>query len=107
MKLLRKSENKEYAYILAFIGYAGKSESTVIELTYNWDTLEYDLGTAYGHIAINTDDIYTTCKEIKQAGDEIIREPRLVTGGTTEIYFIKDPDGYAIELINLDHVEQS
>ena len=104
MKLLRKSENKEYAYTLAFIGYADESESTVIELTYNWDTSEYDLGNAYGHIAIGTDDIYATCEEIRSAGGEIIREPGPVKGGTTEIAFVKDPDGYSIELINSAHV---
>ena len=106
MKLLRKSENKEYAYTLAFIGYADESESTVIELTYNWDTSEYDLGNAYGHIAIGTDDIYATCEEIRSAGGEIIREPGPVKGGTTEIAFVKDPDGYSIELINSAHVGQ-
>ena len=106
MKLLRKSENKEYAYTLAFIGYADESESTVIELTYNWDTSEYDLGNAYGHIAIGTDDIYATCEEIRQAGGEIIREPGPVKGGTTEIAFVKDPDGYSVELINSAHVGQ-
>jgi lactoylglutathione lyase len=106
MKLLRKSENKEYAYTLAFIGYADESESAVIELTYNWDTSEYDLGNAYGHIAIGTDDIYATCEEIRSAGGEIIREPGPVKGGTTEIAFVKDPDGYSIELINSAHVGQ-
>ncbi len=106
MKLLRKSENKEYAYTLAFIGYADESESAVIELTYNWDTSEYDLGNAYGHIAIGTDDIYATCEEIRSAGGEIIREPGPVKGGTTEIAFVKDPDGYSIELINSAHIGQ-
>ncbi len=106
MKLLRKSDNKEYEYTLAFIGYADESDSTVIELTYNWGTSEYDLGTAYGHIAISADDIYETCEEIRRAGGEIIREPGPFKGGTTEIAFVKDPDGYAIELINSAHVGQ-
>lgn len=106
MKLLRKSDNEEYEYTLAFIGYADESDSTVIELTYNWDTSEYDLGTAYGHIAISADDIYETCEEIRRAGGEIIREPGPVKGGTTEIAFVKDPDGYSIELINSAHVGQ-
>ena len=106
MKLLRKSENEEFKYTLAFIGYANESESAVIELTYNWDTSEYDLGNAYGHIAISADDIYATCKEIRSAGGEIIREPGPVKGGTTEIAFVKDPDGYSIELINSVHVGQ-
>lgn len=106
MNLLRKTENEEYKYTLAFIGYADESESTVIELTYNWDTSEYDIGTAYGHIAISADDIYASCEEIRNAGGEIIREPGPVKGGTVEIAFVKDPDGYAIELINSDHVGQ-
>ncbi len=106
MKLLRKSDNEEHEYTLAFIGYADESDSTVIELTYNWGTSEYDLGTAYGHIAISADDIYETCEEIRRAGGEIIREPGPVKGGTTEIAFVKDPDGYSIELINSAHVGQ-
>ena len=106
MKLLRKSDNEEHEYTLAFIGYADESDSTVIELTYNWGTSEYDLGTAYGHIAISADDIYATCEEIRRAGGEIIREPGPVKGGTTEIAFVKDPDGYSIELINSAHVGQ-
>ena len=106
MKLLRKSENEEFGYTLAFIGYADESESAVIELTYNWGTSEYDHGTAYGHIAISADDIYATCEEIRQAGGNIIREPGPVKGGTVEIAFVKDPDGYSIELINSDHVGQ-
>ncbi len=106
MKLLRKSENKEFEYTLAFIGYAEESESAVIELTYNWGTNEYDLGNGYGHIAISADDIYAACEEIRQADGEIIREPGPVKGGTVEIAFVKDPDGYSIELINSAHVGQ-
>jgi len=106
MKLLRKSENKEFEYTLAFIGYADETNSAVIELTYNWGTSEYDHGTAYGHIAIGADDIYATCEEIRQAGGDIIREPGPVKGGTVEIAFVKDPDGYSIELINSAHVGQ-
>ncbi len=104
MKLLRKSENEEFEYTLAFIGYAEESESAVIELTYNWGTSEYDLGNGYGHIAIGADDIYAACEEIRQTGGEIIREPGPVKGGTVEIAFVKDPDGYSIELINSAHV---
>ncbi|MFT5426708.1 MAG: lactoylglutathione lyase [Gammaproteobacteria bacterium] len=106
MKLLRKSDNEEYKYTLAFIGYGDESEGTVLELTHNWDTSEYDLGNAYGHIAISADDIYATCEEIRNAGGDIIREPGPVKGGTVEIAFVKDPDGYAIELINSAHVGQ-
>lgn len=100
MKLLRKSENVEYKYTLAFLGYGEESEQTVIELTHNWDTDSYDLGNAYGHIAIETQDIYATCEAIRAAGANITREPGPVKGGTTVIAFVKDPDGYAIELIN-------
>ena len=106
MKLLRKSDNEEYKYTLAFIGYTDESEGTVLELTHNWDTSEYDLGNAYGHIAISADDIYATCEEIRNAGGDIIREPGPVKGGTVEIAFVKDPDGYSVELINSAHVGQ-
>ena len=100
MKLIRKSENKEYKYTLAFIGYADESDSTVLELTYNWGDHKYDLGSAFGHIAIETDDIYKTCDKIKAMGGEITREAGPVKGGRTVIAFAKDPDGYMIELIN-------
>lgn len=100
MKLLRQSENAEYKYTLAFLGYGDEVDTTVLELTYNWDTSEYDLGNAYGHIAIEADDIYQTCEKIKRLGGEITREPGPVKGGSTVIAFIKDPDGYMIELIN-------
>lgn len=99
MKLLRQSENTEYRYTLAFVGYGDESEGAVIELTYNWDVDHYDHGDAYGHIALSSDDLYATCERIRQAGAVISREPGPVKGGTTEIAFVKDPDGYAIELI--------
>jgi len=100
MKLLRQSENVEYKYTLAFLGYGDEIETTVIELTYNWGTESYDLGNAYGHIAIETDDIYQTCEKIRSLGGVITREPGPVKGGTTVIAFVKDPDGYMIELID-------
>jgi lactoylglutathione lyase len=99
MNLIRKNDNQQYRYTLAFLGYGSESEEAVIELTYNWDTNEYDLGNAYGHIAIGCADIYATCETIKQAGGVISREPGPVKGGSTQIAFVKDPDGYAIELI--------
>ncbi|QUJ68297.1 lactoylglutathione lyase [Photobacterium sp. GJ3] len=99
MKLLRQSENEAYQYTLAFVGYADESEGAVIELTYNWGTSEYDMGTAFGHIAIGVEDIYATCDAIKQAGGNVTREPGPVKGGTTHIAFVRDPDGYQIELI--------
>ena len=99
MKLLRKRDNEQYRYTLAFVGYGEESEGAVLELTYNWDTSEYDLGEGYGHIAIGCNDIYQTCEAIRQAGGTISREPGPVKGGSTVIAFVKDPDGYAIELI--------
>jgi len=100
MKLLRQSENEEYQYTLAFLGYGDEVDTTVIELTYNWGTDSYEKGNAYGHIAIETDDIYATCEKIKSLGGEITREAGPVKGGKTVIAFVKDPDGYMIELIN-------
>ncbi|EIV1853157.1 lactoylglutathione lyase [Vibrio vulnificus] len=99
MRLLRTNENKEYEYTLAFLGYGDESQGAVIELTYNWGKTEYDLGSAFGHIAIGVDDIYVTCDAIKAAGGNVTREPGPVKGGTTHIAFVKDPDGYMIELI--------
>ncbi|EID4337197.1 lactoylglutathione lyase [Vibrio vulnificus] len=99
MQLLRTNENKEYEYTLVFLGYGDESQGAVIELTYNWGKTEYDLGSAFGHIAIGVDDIYVTCDAIKAAGGNVTREPGPVKGGTTHIAFVKDPDGYMIELI--------
>jgi lactoylglutathione lyase len=99
MNLIRKNDNDQYRYTLAFLGYGKESEEAVIELTYNWDIKEYDIGNAYGHIAIGCTDIYATCDTIKQAGGVISREPGPVKGGSTQIAFVKDPDGYPIELI--------
>ncbi|KEY91192.1 lactoylglutathione lyase [Candidatus Photodesmus blepharus] len=99
MKLLRTHENREYKYTLAFLGFRDIAEESVIELTYNWDINKYDLGSAFGHIAIGVNDIYTACNRIEAYGVNIIRKPGPVKGGTTHIAFIKDPDGYMIELI--------
>jgi lactoylglutathione lyase len=99
MKLLRKSENPEYKYTLAFVGYGNNPDHAELELTYNWGTDSYDMGTAYGHIAISADDIYATCDAVRQAGGNITREPGPVKGGSTMIAFITDPDGYKVELI--------
>lgn len=102
MTLLRTSENEAYQYTLAFVGYGEESSGqAVIELTYNWGTREYDLGTGFGHIAIGVDDIYASCDAIRAAGGNITREPGPVAGGRTEIAFVTDPDGYKIELIQL------
>ena len=99
MKLLRTSENAEYKYSLAFLGSGSNPDHAELELTYNWGTDSYDMGTAYGHIAISTADIYATCDQVRAAGGNISREPGPVKGGTTVIAFITDPDGYKVELI--------
>lgn len=102
MKLLRKSENSEYRYTLAFVGFSDESTgSAVIELTHNWDTDAYEMGNAFGHLAIGENDIYTRCEAIEAAGGKIVRAPGPVAGGTTEIAFVEDPDGYKIELIQM------
>ena len=100
MRVLRTSENTEYKYTLAFLGYDDEDKSAVLELTYNWGVEQYDLGTAYGHIAIGTDDIYATCDKVRSTGGNVTREPGPVKGGSTVIAFVEDPDGYKIELIN-------
>lgn len=99
MKLLRTSENTEYKYTLAFVGYGSNPDHAELELTYNWGVDSYDLGTAYGHIALSADDIYATCDQVRAAGGNVSREPGPVKGGTTVIAFITDPDGYKVELI--------
>jgi len=102
MKLLRQADNEAYEYSLAFVGYGDETDHTVLELTYNWGKSEYQHGEAFGHIAIGVDDIYATCDKIRAAGAEIYREPGPVKGGKTVIAFVRDPDGYAIELIELN-----
>ncbi|OCG04396.1 lactoylglutathione lyase [Gilliamella apis] len=99
MTLLRTSENPEYQYSLAFVGYGDESTNSVIELTYNWGTEKYDHGTAFGHIAIGVDDVAKMCEDVRQAGGRVTREAGPVKGGKTIIAFIEDPDGYKIELI--------
>ena len=99
MKLLRQSENEQYKYSLAFVGYGDEVDHTVIELTYNWGKTDYELGDAFGHIAIGVADIYGICDQIKAKGGDVYREPGPVKGGSTVIAFVRDPNGYAIELI--------
>tara|TARA_R110001583_G_scaffold50732_13_gene158466 strand:+ start:475 stop:861 length:387 start_codon:yes stop_codon:yes gene_type:complete len=99
MKLLRRSDNKDYRYTLAFVGYQDEKEGAVLELTHNWDVSEYDLGNGYGHIAIEVSDIYATCSIIDKLKGKITRQPGPVKGGKTVIAFVEDPDGYKIELI--------
>lgn len=102
MKLLRTSENPEYKYSLAFVGYGDEKDHTVLELTYNWDVSSYEHGEAFGHLAIGVADIYGTCERIAAAGGDVYRAPGPVKGGKTVIAFVRDPDGYAIELIERD-----
>ncbi len=99
MQLLRTTQRPDQHYDLAFVGYGGNPDQAEIELTYNYDVTSYDLGTAYGHIAIGVSDIRATCDKIRQAGGTITREPGTVKGGSTLIAFVQDPDGYKIELI--------
>lgn len=99
MKLIRTSENPEYKYTLAFLGYAANPEQAELELTYNWGVDSYDLGNAYGHIAIGVDNIYDVVDRIRAAGGKVTREPGPVKGGVTVIAFVEDPNGYKIELI--------
>ena len=99
MKLLRQKEYPEGKFTLAFLGYGDEKTHTTLELTYNWDTDFYDLGNAFGHLAVEVDDVYQAAEKIRAAGGKIIREPGPMNAGTTLIAFIADPDGYEIELL--------
>ncbi|WP_192484981.1 MULTISPECIES: lactoylglutathione lyase [Cysteiniphilum] len=101
MNLLKKMDNEAYRYTLAFMGYGNDINAiTAIELTYNWDTNNYDHGNAFGHLCIEVEDVYQSCEEIKKQGGVVTREAGPVKGGTSVIAFVKDPNGYQIELIN-------
>jgi lactoylglutathione lyase len=99
MELLRTTDRPEQKYSLAFVGYGRNPEHAEIELTYNYGVEKYEMGTAYGHIAIGVPDAYAACERIRAAGGSITREPGPVQGGSTVIAFVTDPDGYKIELI--------
>lgn len=101
MKLLRRKDFPGGEFTLAFVGYGDESDTSVLELTYNWGKEKYDLGDAYGHIALGVDDIYATCDEVKKLGGKVTREPGPMKHGSTVIAFIEDPDGYKVELIQL------
>jgi lactoylglutathione lyase len=103
MKLLRKNDYEAGRFTLAFLGYGSEADHTVIELTHNWDTKSYDLGNAYGHIAIAVDDVYQACEKIRAAGGKIVREAGPMKGSTTILAFVEDPDGYKIELLRDAH----
>lgn len=100
MKLMRKKDYPSGRFTLAFVGYGSESEEAVIELTHNWDTHEYNIGNAFGHIALGVEDIYKTCENLRNKGAKIVREPGPMKHGSTEIAFIEDPNGYKIELVN-------
>ena len=99
MNLLRTTDRPEQKYTLAFVGYGTNPDHAELELTYNYGVDKYDMGSAYGHIAIGVADAYKTCEQVKAAGGNVTREAGPVKGGTTVIAFVQDPDGYKIELI--------
>jgi lactoylglutathione lyase len=99
MTLLRRQDYPDGQFTLAFIGYGDEGENSVIELTYNWGVESYELGNGFGHLAIEVDDVHGACKDIRQRGGRIVREPGPMNAGTTVIAFVADPDGYFIELI--------
>ena len=99
MKVLRQEDYPDGKFTLAFVGYGTEQDSTVLELTHNWDTPSYDLGKGFGHIAIEVDDAYKACEEVKKAGGNVVREAGPMMHGTIVIGFIEDPDGYKIEFI--------
>ena len=101
MRLLRRKDYPSGRFTLAFVGYGSEDAHTVIELTHNWDTAGYDLGTGFGHLALGVEDIYVTCTDLRTRGARIVREPGPMKHGGSEIAFIEDPDGYRIELIQL------
>lgn len=106
MKVLRQTENPEYKYTLAFLGYGSNPDHAELELTYNYGEHSYEMGTAYGHIAISVDDAYKACADVKASGGNVTREAGPVKGGTTVIAFVTDPDGYKIEFIERKDDEQ-
>ncbi len=101
MRLLRCKDYPEGRFTLAFVGYGEEHDTTVLELTHNWDTAAYDIGSGYGHIAIGVEDVYAACEKIRAAGGKIVREPGPMKHGSTLLAFVEDPDGYRIELLGL------
>ncbi|NIO41235.1 MAG: lactoylglutathione lyase [Burkholderiales bacterium] len=99
MRLLRQSDYPEGRFTLAFVGYGDEKDEAVLELTHNWDTNSYDLGSGYGHIAVEVDDAYKACEAVKGRGGKVTREAGPMKHGTTVIAFVEDPDGYKVEFI--------
>jgi lactoylglutathione lyase len=103
MQLLRQKDYPDGRFTLAFVGYGAEDKEAVLELTHNWDTPGYDLGTGYGHVALEVDDAYKACDEVKKRGGRVTREAGPMKHGTTVIAFVEDPDGYKIEFIQRKH----
>ncbi|ADU64906.1 lactoylglutathione lyase [Desulfurispirillum indicum] len=101
MRLLRKEDYPEGKFTLAFVGFGSEAENTVLELTHNWDTSSYEMGSGFGHIAIGVEDVYAACEKIRAKGGKIIREAGPMKHGTTILAFVEDPDGYKVELLGL------
>lgn len=99
MRLLRREDFPAGRFTLAFVGFADEAQAACLELTHNWDTAEYQLGTAYGHIALGVPDVYGACERARTAGAKVVREPGPMQHGSTLLAFIEDPDGYRIELL--------
>jgi lactoylglutathione lyase len=99
MRLLRKSDYPSGRFTNAFVGYDDESRAAALELTHNWDTASYDMGTGFGHVAVEVEDAYKTCAEVKSRGGKVTREPGPMKHGTTVIAFVEDPDGYKIEFV--------
>ena len=103
MRVLRQKDYPDGRFTLAFVGYGAEDEEAVLELTHNWDTSKYDIGTGYGHVALEVDDAYKACDEVKKRGGRVTREAGPMKHGTTVIAFVEDPDGYKIEFIQRKH----
>jgi lactoylglutathione lyase len=99
MRLLRKSDYPSGRFTNAFVGYDDESRTAVLELTHNWDTASYDMGTGFGHVAVEVEDAYKACDEVKKRGGKVTREPGPMKHGSTVIAFVEDPDGYKIEFV--------
>jgi lactoylglutathione lyase len=103
MHVLRQKDYPDGRFTLAFVGYGAEDEEAVLELTHNWDTSKYDLGSGYGHVALEVEDAYKACDEVKKRGGRVTREAGPMKHGTTVIAFVEDPDGYKIEFIQRKH----
>ncbi len=99
MQLLRREDFPDGKFTLAFVGYGPEADNTVLELTHNWDTDSYDMGSAYGHIALGVPDVYKACDDVRARGGNVVREAGPMKGGTHVIAFVEDPDGYKVELV--------